>query len=489
MTSTNDGYSCQNLQGQSVGLTTGKMLGGSSGNQHGIWVRSSGEIYDDWATIAADQSWNYQNLLPYFMKTENVNDEYIVAADGAYSGTDGPVNVQRQISDQNTPIMTAFEELNYLIVNNSNADVTSNIIVEPLLTIGERLRQSSVLSYLTDVKTRSNLYVLPGATVSKINFAGTRPLERATSVTFEYSGSTYTVATTNEIILTAGAIMTPQLLMLSGVGPSDHLTEMNIPVVADLPVGNNLRDHVSASLLVTLEEDSSTTPGANPYEFPVPVTCSYVNLTDRTSQRAEYQSINLVFPHDSAGLLQLCANVFKYSNDICDAMYAANVGRKVMWMVANVAETVSTGTVRLNTTSITDQPIVNLGLLSNNTDLVNLAKFLAHTASIVNTTYFQSIESDIVDLGLCSEETKYSDEYWLCYAVAMSSTMWHYSGTAALGSVVNSNLAVEGFANLRVADSSVMPTLPGGNIMAAVLAVAEKAADMIIATRGTCTTA
>lgn len=474
----NDHYSCQNLQGRTARLTIGKMLGGSSGIQHLVYVRGDRPSYDRWADAANDPSWTYDNLLPYFRKSENVQDAEIIDKYRHYHGTEGDSIVRRQSNPENDGVFDAFKELGYKIGIDLNNDDPLGVF-DPQFQIDDKYRQSGLVSYLYPAKKRSNLRVLSNAVVTKVII---NDRKETTGVQFSYKGFSYVVSSINEVILSAGAIKSPQLLMISGVGPAGHLKSMNIPVVSNLPVGNNLLDHTSAVMMFSLESDTSPTLAVDPTKFPAPTTIHFANLDNKTANFAQCQSINLVIPPGSPGLMALCLNAFKYSVPICQKWFDANIGKKVMFSFNTPFQLLSKGRMLLKTANINDDPLVNVGYLSNNSDLIKLGRCLANTAKLLKTIYFNKIGAQFLDLDLCLEE-KNSVKYWECYGRAMSTPSWHFCGTAAMGSVVDSHLLVKGVKGLRVVDASVIPNIPNAKLNAPVLAVAEKAADLIRASQ------
>ncbi|KAJ8719817.1 hypothetical protein PYW08_011992 [Mythimna loreyi] len=472
--SVNDNYTAQNLQDHIVSLTQGKMLGGSSNIGHMIHVQGDPHDYNNWANILGDDTWSYENVLPYFKKFENLIDVDLLATKYAnLHGTDGLVKITRQIADDDSFYKEAFEELGHKIVDDTTSLTSSLGVSNPLLTIGDNLRQSSSLCYLAPAKARSNLHVALSTTATKILIKDKVAVgvQVVTS-----SGETLELYANKEVIVSAGAIHTPQLLMLSGIGPKSHLEEKGISVIADLPVGENFMDHTVVVVVVQMEADTSTPPATNPFEFPVPMTTLYAAL-NASQTYPDYQDINLLFPHDSAAMMQLCANSFKYSHDVCNKFAEANVGRKVFLAVHNLMMPKSTGKVLLASTDPTVEPLVYTGTYTNEYDLDLMTESLMDFAKVLETKNFKARDAKLVDTGLCTGLS--GREFWKCYSLAMSATMWHYSGTAAMGKVVDNHLLVKGVSNLRVADASVMPTLVSGNIKAAVTMIGERAAGFI----------
>ncbi|XP_063894653.1 ecdysone oxidase [Helicoverpa armigera] len=474
--SVNDGYSAQNLQDSVVSLTQGKMIGGSSNIGHMIHVQGDPHDYNQWASLLNDDTWTYENLLPFFKKLEQLTDVDLLATSFAdLHGTDGMIKIEREIASISQYYLNAFAEAGHTIVNDTTSATSSLGATNPLFTIGDNLRQSSSIAYLAPAKSRTNLCMALSTTATKVLVEdGAAVGVQVTSS----SGDTLVLYANKEVIVSAGAIHTPKLLMLSGIGPQDQLEALSIPVVADLPVGQNLMDHPSAVILIQMEEDTTTTPAVSPYKFPVPTTTLYATVNSSQTY-PDYQAISLVFPHDSGAMMQLCANSFKYNNAICNIFAAANVGRTVLYVVHNLMMPKSYGNVTLASTDPTVEPIVYTGTYTNADDLSLMAASLADFMKVMDSTYFTQSNATFVDTGLCSGLT--GTEYWECYALGMSATMWHYSGTCAMGSVVDSTLKVKGIDNLRVVDASVMPTEVSGNINAAVTMIGERGAALILA--------
>ncbi|CAH0625663.1 unnamed protein product [Chrysodeixis includens] len=476
-TSVNDHYTGQNLQNGRVELTQGKMLGGSAANHHLIHVQGDPHDYDQWAKILDDDTWSYKNVQPYLKKQENLTDPNLLDSEYAHlHGTQGYLKIARDVQSTNINYLKSFEELGHKIVEDTSSETSTLGFTEPLLNIADGIRQTGAVGYLGAAQTRKNLCVALSTTVTKIL------IENGVAVGVKVvtsDGETSELYAKKEVIVSAGAINSPKLLMLSGIGPKSDLESLGIDVVADLPVGQNFMDHPSAVVVYQMEANTDTLPAANPHVFPVPITTGYVAL-DANQLYPDYQVINLVFPHDAAAQLQLCSNVFKYSNEICDKFFAATSGRSTLFVVNNLMMPKSRGEVKLASADPNDKPLIYTGTYTNKDDLDLMARSLEDFDRVLNTTYFKSVGASRVDLGLCSDLTGL--EFWECYALEMSATMWHYVGTCSMGSVLDTQLRVKGVENLRVVDSSAMPTEVSGNINAAVGMVAERASDFILNT-------
>lgn len=465
-----------NLKNNVLAMTAGFMLGGSSSLDHLLHVRGNEADYDAWATAANDSSWNWEGLLPYFKKAESVMDDQILASEtGKYHGSDGNVKVTRSLYDSLVPYMEAFKELGYSLLLDSNGQSTLGY-VEPLYTVASGLRQSAALAYLTPARNRTNLSLLTGTRVTQLLLSAGAAVgvEAQTS-----SGEKLTLNARREVILSAGTFHSAQLLMLAGVGPKDHLQSLDITVVADLPVGQNLQDHLSVPILYKMEESTAAAAASNPGVFPVPAFIGYAAL-DAAQTYPDYQAIGLLFPHDSLDLVGFCSNVFAYTDVVCQAMYEASAGRNILYVVHNMMQPRSRGHMLLNSTDPLETPLVYMNMLSEDDD-VNEAKYAEHFHAVMNSTYFQSVGAELADLKLpqCSGVELGSSDYWSCLTRYAGNTMFHYMGSCAMGSVLDARLRVRGVSRVRVADASVMPGNISGNIKEAITALAEKAADMI----------
>lgn len=474
----NDNYSAQYLQDKIVKVTGGKMIGGSSNMQHMIMVRGNQRDYQRWATASGDDSWSYDSLLPYFKRSERMEDPDILESPFAeYHGTSGNLGMAREHNVANNEIIKSLQELGYEYYVDLNANVTLGV-AEATFGISNGIRQSTAECYLGPSKDKTNLFIFEQTTVTKILFDDDNNAIGVEALTS--NNETYKIKAKKEVIVAAGAIKTPQLLMLSGIGPQADLETLNIPVISDLPVGQALSDHVGVIVAFSLGATNETIPPANPHLFPVPTTVSFKSL-DPSVNYPDCQSINLLFPHDSSGLLQLCSIVFKYNNDICNQVYNSDKGHGLLYSVVYLLQPSSTGTVSLRSSDPLDNPKITTGFFSDPADLDNLGSCLQDIAGLVNTTYFKKAESEIVDLDLeeCNSLDRTSWEYWKCYGKAMSTTIWHPAASAPMGPVLDSKLRVRGVQKLRVVDASAMPNVSSGNIMLAVVALAEKAADLI----------
>ncbi|KAG6464930.1 hypothetical protein O3G_MSEX014820, partial [Manduca sexta] len=472
-TSTYDNYAARATNNRTT-LTSGKMLGGSSSLNHFIIQRGVAEDYNYWAEIT-NESWNYENVLPYFIKSERVEDEEILEFDGEFHGVEGPVGLTREPREETKEYLDALNELGY--------DIFPDLIgrenlgyAECLFTIADGVRQSTAYSYLRPIRKRKNLYVLKFTLATKIIFYGKTACAVETQDKF---GKTKVYRARKEVIVSAGVFNTPQILMLSGIGHKEHLESMGICVRADLPVGDNLQDHLGSIVVFKMQKSIAIPPVRPLTELAVPLVTGLVSL-NKSSNIPDYQNFFSVLPHDTPFILLFCGFVFAYRNDICDRYKKESIGRDIMFNLVALLQPSSTGTVRLASLDPTVPPEITTGFYTNKTDITKMAKYIRDLIRIQNSSYFQSVNAELIDPKLPCNNFKYgSQKYWECYALNSATSLYHQTSSCPMGSVVDGDLKVYGFKRLRIVDASVMPKIPRGNPEAAVLMIAEKAADMI----------
>ncbi|KAF9817583.1 hypothetical protein SFRURICE_014722 [Spodoptera frugiperda] len=478
-----DGYTDKCHKEPAMFIPVGNMLGGSSSVNFMIASRGIEHDYHMWATAANDSSWQYKNIVKYFRKsaryagpismipqTSNMNQ-----ANRPYMSEEGNIGISQDYSANLDDYIKSFKEMGNKIVKYLGGEQAKGY-ARGLLTIAEGRRQSTASSYLSPVKDNSNLFVSRRTVVNKVVFD-----KRKNAIGVRVSidgGKEIFLKAKKEVIVSAGAIKSPQLLMLSGIGPRNHLKEKNITVVSDLPVGENFQDQQIVTVMhaAKMIED----PGPFNYHlFPASLVLGFRSLKSR-SQIPDYATYNII-EERLQYLLQYCGFPFDFQNEICDRSYQQVLGRQLAYSLIVNLYPKSRGKVTLNTTNPDDAPLVETGYFTEEEDMNNMVEYVKDYLPLVNTTYFKKVDGRMVDpLGdKCSMHEYGSDDYWKCYVYCMASSLWNFGGTCAMGSVVDSKLKVYGVQRLRVVDASVMPTVvAGGNYLATVM-IAEKASDMI----------
>jgi choline dehydrogenase len=452
--------------GRSVYWPRGKVLGGSSSLNAMIYIRGSRHDFASWRDEHGCAGWGYEDLMPYFRRSEDNS-----RGASAYHGTGGPLSVTdpRYKSAACAAFVAAAQEQGAVANDDFNGPRQDGVGWYQL-TQRNGQRCSAATAYLHPAMSRPNLTVLTDALVTRVIVQG----GQATGVTYLRHGETASEQAGAEVILSGGAINSPQLLMLSGIGPADHLIEMGIDVLADSPgVGGNLSDHPVLPVIWStprLRGLWEKTGNGNALRW---------QLTHRgplTSNVAESGG----FAHSEPGLrapdLQLHVLPAPYRDQ-----GLADPTQRAMSVLVGLVDVASRGRIRLLSDDPRHRPAIDPGYLSDPRDARALTAGLKLAREFVTARSMAEICKSELSPGAHVR----SDEDLLQYVRTNVVTLYHPVGTCAMGgetrwnAVVDPELRVRGVAGLRVVDASVMPSLPRGNTNAPTIAIAERAADLI----------
>jgi choline dehydrogenase len=458
----------EQLLGRKIFLSRGKCLGGTSAINAMVYMRGNCGDYDHWRELG-NRGWGYEDVLPYFMKSE-ANQ----SLGGRFHGTSGPLVVSS--FNTGSRIHELFLQGAQEIGLPYNPDVngeTQEGYGPFQATIGPMGRCSTAVAFLHPVMDRKNLQIATNATVTRLVVEGSR----ISGVDYLHMGEKKTVHA-NEIILCGGALNSPQLLMLSGIGPEKELRTHGIDTKLDLPgVGQNLQDHVQVATRFEVV-DPVTVFGLSPEQ-------SNKALKQCTDEGLGPYHTNMC----EAGAFVRCNQTAAYP-DVqihCESYFSPHyfdgtpADRHGFGLIMNVCRPKSRGEVRLNSADPLDRPVIDPRYLSDPDDLNVSVEGVKTCLEIGNSTSFGKIGTRRAKSDLSvKNETEIAD--FICRA---ATTIWHPVGTCKMGSdplaVVDDQLQVHGIANLRVADASIMPTLVSGNTNAPCIMIGEKAADLILA--------
>jgi choline dehydrogenase len=446
----------------------GKVLGGSSSINGMVYIRGQAEDFDHWRQLG-NTGWSFDDVLPYFKRAEDQTR----GAD-AFHGIDGPLCVS-DVPDRH-PICEAFIqsaiELGFPRNDDFNGAKQEGVGYHQTTTRKGR-RCSTAVGYLRPAMQRPNLQVITGALTEKIDFDG----RRVTGVTFRQDGRVIIGCAGSEVILCGGAVNSPQLLMLSGIGPQEHLSELGIPVVHHLPgVGQSLQDHYSAPiklkcrLPITVNDVmqsnvSKLKVGLQYMMFktgPLAMATSPAALFARTRPELASPDIKLSITPFSADRPQDGLHPFSGFT-----------------MIAYQLRPESRGQIKLKSAAAADPPAVYPNYLATETDQRTIVAGLNLCRRLLANPHLQHfIESEFLPGA-----TVQTDEQLLDFARQRGGTVYHPTSTCKMGSdpmaVVDPELRVHGVERLRVADASIMPTVVSGNTNAATIMIGERAADMV----------
>ena len=452
--------------GRTVYWPRGKVLGGSSSINAMIYIRGNRHDFQAWKDEHGCVGWGYEDLMPYFRRAEDNS-----RGASPYHGTGGPLAVTdpRYKSQACAAFIAAAQEQGAKANDDFNGPRQDGVGWYQV-TQRNGQRCSAATAYLHPALSRPNLTVLTDALVTNVIIEG----GHATGVRYLHHGEPQTARANAEVILSGGAVNSPQLLMLSGIGPAEHLIEMGIDVHADLRgVGGNLSDHPVLPVIW------STPKIRGLWEKASNTSLLRWQLTHRgplTSNVAESGG----FAHSEPGLpapdLQLHVLPAPYQNQ-----GLADPARRAMTVLVGLVDVASRGRIRLRSADPRHRPAIDPGYLSDERDGRALAAGLKLAREFVTARPMAAICSSELAPGAHVR----SDAELLDYVRSSVVTLYHPVGTCTMGgdsrwnSVVDLELRVRGVTGLRVVDASVMPVVPRGNTNAPTIAIAERAADLI----------
>jgi choline dehydrogenase len=457
--------------GRSVYWPRGRVLGGSSSINAMIYVRGNRQDYDTWRDDYGCDGWGYTDLLPYFLRAESNS-----RGASAYHGAAGPLSVQdlKFRSGLTGDFVAAARAFGLPANDDFNGPEQEGVGFYQVTQKAGR-RWSAADAYLHPAMTRPNLTVHTDALVTGVEIeAG-----RATGVRYLRRGVEELARAEAEIIVSAGAIGSPQLLMLSGVGPADHLHEHNIAVMAENPgVGANLSDHPMVPAMWSAPKTRSLWEKAGPRNL---ARWQLMHSGPVTSNLAEAGGFSRTDPALSAPDIQWHVLPGPY----IDGGLVDPASRALSILITLVSVR-SRGRIRLRSADPRFKPAIDPAYLSDIDDLDPLVKAVRMARDI---TAARPLSKELVT-ELEPGEGVRSDAELREWVRRSLSTIYHPVGTCAMGgdsrvaasklaSVVDSQLRVRGVERLRVVDASVMPTVPRGNTNAPTIAIAERAADLI----------
>ncbi|XP_045196226.2 L-sorbose 1-dehydrogenase-like [Mercenaria mercenaria] len=481
-------HSCFGMKETRSYWPRGRVLGGSGMINLAQYTRGSRYDYDEWAANGC-KGWSYKDVLPYFLKAEDIQIEEFKSS--KYHNVGGPMAVSGGEVTQLAEIyLKAGKELGYNITDYNGEEQEGFNKVQ--VNARKGVRESSAVAYLGRAGKKINLDIAVNTFVTKVDFKKTA----ATGVYYIRNNRKHFVRARKEVILSAGAINTPKILLLSGIGPRHHLDEMSIPVVADLPVGNNLQDHGAIFLFTRINKPISITPsvrnslwttlqhkifGSGPLSIAGTDGSAFVHIDDKNRSKTypdfQMSFISLLFSFDYLNFKDEIKKEYEAGNENADGFTLALINTHPK----------SRGTLRLRSKDPFDHPVLDPHYFQEQQDVDDFVSAIRIWEKYIETPTMKALGAEISHMkkSFCLQHEFRSDAYWECMLRHLALPGYHLSCTCKTGShddstaVLDPTLRVKGMKGLRVVDASAFPKITVGNTNTPTVMLAEKATDMI----------
>ena len=456
------------LDNRRMNCPRGKVLGGTSSINGMVYVRGNAADFDQWEEQGAS-GWNYQNCLPYFKKFENHQ-----CRDTDYTGNDGPV----AISDGNNmrnPLYRAFIDAGVEAGYGETQDYNGyrqEGFGQKFMNVDRGIRASTGYSYLKAAKKRSNLTILKHALVTRIVFEG----KTATGIECKISGKTKVYKAKREVILSAGAIGSPQLLQVSGIGPRKTLETAGIDLLHELPgVGENLQDHLEFNFQYNCKQPISLNSELGLFKKGV-IGVRWLLFKTGLGRTNHFEAC--AFIRSRAGVKSPDIQYHFLPGAITYDGSVAIKGHGFQVHVGHNKPT-SRGHVRALSGDLSQHPEILFNYLDTEFDRQGFRDCVHLTREIMRQPAMDGFRGEVIQ----PTDKVQTDEQIDAFVRASVDSAYHPCGTCKIGvdemAVVDSELRVRGIENLRVIDASVFPTIPNGNLNAPTMMLAERGADML----------
>lgn len=446
----------------------GKVLGGSSCINGMIWIRGNRLDFDKWAKEPGLKEWSYAHCLPYFKKVEN----RLIGGDW-FRGDSGPLKLTTPRCEN--PLFQAFfdsvQEAGYPLTNDVNG-FRQEGFGKFDQTIYRSRRLNAARAYIHPIKERNNLKIKTQATVLRILWEG----KKAVGVEYQVKGKSYRVYG-HQIVSCGGAINSPQLLQLSGLGSASHLEKLGIPVVCDLPgVGENLQDHLEVYVQWACKKPVSLYPALNPWRAPK-IGFDWLFLKKGVGASNHFEAGGFVkgnkeveYPNLQFHFLPLA---IRYDGT------APKEGHGFQLHVGPMNTDVR-GRIRIRSLDPLEYPSILFNYLSTEKERKEWCEAIRIARNLIKTRAMDEFRGKELSPG----QPVQTDKEIIDFVAREGESAYHPSCTCKMGedrmAVTDSSLKVHGVENLSVVDASVMPYITNGNIYAPVMMIAEKAADCLL---------
>ncbi|XP_017775601.1 PREDICTED: glucose dehydrogenase [FAD, quinone]-like [Nicrophorus vespilloides] len=491
---------CLGLIGKRCNIPRGKALGGTSVMNFMLYTRGNKLDYDEWESLG-NKGWSYKDVFKYFLKSEDCSK--CESIDKDYHANGGYLKIQHP--QYNSPILKRFlkagSELGYKISDPNGKNHIGFSQAQATMVNGRRC--SANKAFLKPLlQTRPLLQVTTRARVTKILI--NPKTKRAYGVEVIKNRIKYVIRARKEVIVSAGTINSPHLLMLSGIGPKEDLEKVNINVIKDAKVGHNLQDHMAFSTLAFLVNQSVTVSDAsvqNPSDvlnyvingkgpFTIPGgSLGLAFIQTKYAKKKDYPDMELVLGagalnQDTFGTMRALLGIPDSFNE---RVYVPITGRPAFAIATVLMRPKSRGKIQLKDNNPLHWPKIIPNYFQNEDDVKVMVEGIKAAVAVSRTRAFADLGTRLHDIPFpgCEKLRFESDEYWSCAVRQVSTTLGHHVGTCKMGpdnhpdAVVDQRLRVKGIQGLRVVDGSVMPNIVAGHTNSVIMMIAEKASDMI----------
>ncbi|KYN01695.1 Glucose dehydrogenase [acceptor] [Cyphomyrmex costatus] len=464
-TTESEDEACLNKEHKKCYWPRGKVLGGTSVMNGMMYMRGSRKDYDDWAKLG-NVGWSYRDVLPFFIRSED--NQQVNSMDYGYHGVGGPLTVMQfpYHPPLSFSLLEAGKELGYDAVDLNGRTHTGFAIAQTTSRNGSRL--STARAFLRPARNRPNLHIMLNSTATRILFDENN---RAVGVEFLHDGMTKHVSVAKEVVVSGGAVNSPQILLNSGIGPREDLNAVGVPVVRDLPgVGKNLHNHVAYALTFTIN-DTDTTPlnWATAMEYllfrdglmsgtGISEVTAMIN-TKYADPREDHPDVQLIF----GGYLADCAET---------GMVGERKGaNRSIYIIPTILHPKSRGYLRLRNNDPLSKPLIYPKYLTHPDDSAALVEAVKFSIQLTETQALKryGFELDRTPVKNCEHLKFGCDAYWECAIRHDTAPENHQAGSCKMGpsddpmAVVDNQLRVRGVRGIRVADTSIMPRVTSGN--------------------------
>lgn len=468
-------HACQALGGVCP-WPRGHGIGGSSTLNDLVYIRGNPRDYDHWTNLG-NAGWSFKEIFPFFLKSEDNQDPQLEGSPYHSQGGYQTVSKPNFLTPMSNVYVQAVTEMGYPYTDLNGPTQLGVMISDGIVRNGSKC--STGKAFLRPVRNRTNLHVAMQSRVLKVVIDPDNKTARG--VQFHRNGENITVHARREVILSAGTVNSPQLLMLSGVGPAEHLEQLGIPVIQNLRVGDNLHDHIGVPVIFTAPSNTTINWQSSFENFSAILDYTRNGNGPLTTFLGVECTAFVITNPDNTGPVPDTEILFS-------SFVPFNADQQLWAAVTFHIHPRSKGTIRLRDSNPFSPPLIDPQYLALPEDMLASFRSTKFIFQLAQTNAIQSTGGQLYTpfYELCSNYTSMSDDFILCLLKKYSTTIYHPVGSCKMGpdtdpaAVVDPRLRVYGIHNLRVIDASIMPDITSGNTNAPTIMIAEKASTIIL---------